>query len=393
MKLTATTVKAAAPGKHHDGRGLYLVVKPSGARSWVVRLTVDGRQRDMGLGGYPAVSLKRARQIAAAERDKARAGGDPVAERRSKAATFGEAAEAVHAQKLPNFTSAKAAAEWMARLRRHALDTLGEMPLDRIGRDDVLAVLDPIWTTKPHTARKVRDAMAQVFRFGIARGWIDRNPAGEMIDGALIAQPASRNHDAAPWSEVPEVMARLADHDGGDVVRLCLAFTILTAARGAEARGARWAEIDTAAEVWTIPAERMKSRRPHVVPLSAQALAVLEEARSHAWAGSPFVFPSPLSATGEVSNSATLRTLRRHGCTGTVHGFRSAFKTWSLEATATPWAVSEAALAHRVGDDVASRYVRGDLLDARRALMQQWADYVTMPTTAEVPDSVEALTG
>lgn len=396
-KLLGPQIASLAAGKHYDGGGLILNVKPSGARSWVVRLTIDGRQKDIGIGGFPAVSLGAARRRAAELRDQVRAGRDPVAERRAAAPTFAAAAADVHAQKRGAMTSTLAHDAWINRLRLHALPTLGSLPVDRITRDDVLRALLPIWSDIPHTAKKVREGMRQVFRYAMARGWIDLNPAGEMIDGALLRQPAGGNRPAAEWSEVPAVMARIADHDGSDPTRLLLAFMILTAARVGEASGARWSEIDTAAETWTLPAERMKSRRAHVVPLSAAALAVVEQAEALRWTRSPFVFPSPVNPQRPIHTSTVSRLIARLGIVAadgetkaTAHGFRSAFKTWAISATAAPWAVSEAALAHRVGSSLEARYVRSDLLDQRRALMAQWGAFATMPAAVEVPDTLPA---
>lgn len=398
-KLTATKVasKKLAPGKYGDGNGLMLLVKQSGARSWVVRLTVDGRQRDYGLGGYPAVSLHEARHAAAALRDRVRVGGDPADDKRRDIPSFEDLARLVHSQKLPGFRSDIAAAEWWNRLRRHAIPTLGGLRVDRITRDDVLSVLDPIWTAKNHTARKVRDGIAQVMRAAMARGWIDHNPAGEVIAGALLRQPAGGNLAAVSWADVPAVMALLADHDGSDVLRLVLSWQILTAARPGEARGTLWAEIDFEAATWTLPGARMKSGRDHVVPLSSEALGVLEQARGTLWAGSPLVFPSPRDPQREIDHGSVGRLLKRLGVlaecgrTATAHGFRSSFKTWAIESTPTPWAVSEAALAHRVGDGVSSRYVRGTLFEQRRALMDQWGSYCAMPAEFAAPDTAEAL--
>ncbi|WP_428119798.1 tyrosine-type recombinase/integrase [Candidatus Poriferisodalis sp.] len=376
-RLTAKTVQHAPPGKHADGDGLTLVVKPSGTRSWVVRLTVDGKQRDIGIGGYPGVSLADARLRAAEMRADAIQGNDPTgAERTSDAPTFAVAAKVVHEMNLPRWRNKHAANEWLASLERYAFDRVGNVPMQRIERSDVIAVLSPIWTTKPETARRVRQRIRKVMQFGMAHGWVDTNPAGEAIDGALPSMPKVKNHQRAlPYSEVPAAVNKIAQSRASEASKLCLRFLVLTAVRSGEARGARWFEIDAANATWTIPAERMKANGEHRVPLSRQALSTLQSARALE-DGSGLIFPSPLRRGEPLSWQALLKLLRTYDMDTTVHGFRSAFKTWCIEQTATPWAVGEAALAHVVGNSVEAAYVRSDLFDQRRELMQDWADFV-----------------
>ena len=292
MKLSATKAKAISkPGMYGDGLGLYLNIKKTGTRSWIFRATVDERRREIGLGPYPAVSLALARERAAAHRITVAEGGNPLMQKQ-KIPIFRDAARIVHAQniKLWRVTHGK---QWMQSLSRHVFPVIGDKTLDQIGRGDVLAVLEPIWTTRSETARRVRQRIKMVMRYGQAHGFLEINPAGEAIDGALapMAKITNGHHRALAYRDVPEALQRI--RTGGDFVaaKLCIEFLILTASRSGEARGARWSEIDMETAVWTIPAERMKAGIPHRVPLSDAAMSILDEAREIS-DGSDIVFPS-----------------------------------------------------------------------------------------------------
>ena len=376
-RLTAAQVRIASAGKHADGGGLTLVVKPTGTRSWVVRVNVDGKRRDIGIGGHPAVSLDAARRRAARIRAEAAAVECPELELRLRdVPTFAEAAAAVHGLNRPRWRSATHAQEWLDSLHRHAGPLL-DKPVDRIKRADVLAVLHPIWHDKPATARRVRQRIRTVLSYAMAlHEHIDSNAAGDGIDAALPPMPRIRNHQRAlDYRDVPHALEIVGKSNASPAAQLCLRFLVLTAARSGEARGARWREIEEADAAWRIPAERMKSGVEHRVPLSGQALEVLDAARELD-DGSGLVFPSPLKPGHSLSWQTLLKLLRTNGLDCTVHGFRSSFKTWAIEATTTPWAVGEAALAHVVGNSTEAAYVRGDLFTQRRELMAAWADYV-----------------
>ena len=375
-RLTAKTVEYAPPGRHADGGGLTLVVKPSGARSWVVRMTVAGKQRDFGIGGYPRVSLADARRRTAEKRAAVLEGSDPRSARSDRTApTFAGAAKVVHEMNLPRWRNEHTANEWLASLERYAFDRIGNLPLQRIERSDIIAVLTPIWTTKPETARRVRQRIRKVMQYGMAHGWVDINPAGEAIDGALPPMPKVHNHQRAlPYSHVPAALDKIARSQASEAAKLCLHFLVLTAVRSGEARGARWVEIDIERAVWTIPPERMKGNREHRVPLSYQALEALDSS-TMIRDGGDLVFPSPVRTGHELSQQTLLKLLRTYEVETTVHGFRSAFKTWCIEQAKIPWAAGESALAHVVGNSVEAAYVRSDLFEQRRQLMQDWADY------------------
>ena len=386
MALSATRVRALKePGRHSDGGGLHLYISKAGRKSWVLRITIDGRRRDMGLGGFPSVSLARAREKAADSRAAVAEGRDPLAEKRAPAMpTFREAAIAVHEANKPRWRNARHIASWMQTLERHSMPTLGNKPLDRIDRGDVLGVLTPIWTTRPETARRVRQRMRTVFRWAMAHGFMESNPAGEAIDGALPAMPKVKAHlRALSYQEVGEALMTVDASQASMPAKLCFRFLVLTAARSGEARGAAWDEIDIQGQVWRIPSERMKAGVEHRVPLSGQALDLLTEAQALR-DDSGLVFPSPLKQGSPMSDMTLTKILRSTGLAerATVHGFRSSFKNWTLEQTDTPWAVSESALAHILGNSTEQAYARSDLFERRRALMQQWADYVTGSRTA-----------
>lgn len=379
-RLSAAEIGRAPAGKHADGGGLTLVVKPSGSRSWVARVSADGKRRDIGLGAYPAVSLDEARRRTAELRARAqlvngRAVPDPGSQVVS-VPTFAQAAAAVHALNAPRWRNERHAREWLESLHRHAQPLLA-LPVDHITRAHVLEVLHPIWHDKPETARRVRQRIRTVLSYAMAlHEHIPSNAAGDGIDAALPPMPRIRNHQRAlHYRDVRQALRQVAASNSSEAARLCLRFLVLTAVRSAEARGARWSEIEEADAAWRIPGERMKSGAEHRVPLTQQAFEVLDAARELD-DDSGLVFPSPLKPGHPLSWQTLLKLLRTNELDCTVHGFRSSFKTWTVEATTTPWAVGEAALAHVVGNSTEAAYVRGDLFEQRRKLMAAWADYV-----------------
>ena len=386
-KLTAARVNALSkPGRYGDGEGLYLNIAPGGSKSWVQRITMEGRRRDMGLGGYPAVTLAQARRRATDNRAAVADGRDLLAEKRRPATpTFREAALIVHETNRARWRSAKQTSNWIQTLERHAMPTLGDMRVDRVGREDVLHVLTPIWTTLPETARRVRQRIRTVLRWCMAHGFVEHNVAGEAIDGALPPMPQVKEHlRSLPYHEVGAALRTVEESKACLSARLCLRFVVVTAARSGEARGATWDEVEVDAAEWRILGGRMKAGGEHRVPLSDAALAVLARARPLR-DDSKLVFPSPVAPGRPLSDMTLTKVLRTTGLAerATVHGFRSSFKVWCMEQTNTAWAVSEAALAHTVGNMTEQAYARSDLFAKRRALMQQWADFVTV---GEAPD-------
>ena len=359
-----------------DGNTLYLRVAPGGSKQWVQRLTIHGKRHDIGLGGCSWVTLAEAREAAYANRRLARLGGDPRAVKsRPKVPTFREAAQRTYEALRPRWRSEKVAVSWMRQLERHALARLGELPVDRIGREDVLAVLTPIWTTKPETGRRVRRNIRATLKWCQAHGFVAFNAAGEAIDGALPRMPAVKAHfRALPYSEIPGALDIVEASSASPAAKLALKFLIFTAMRSGEVRGAMWTEIQ--GSVWKIPGERMKAGGEHRVPLSAPMLAMLEQVRTLD-DGSGLVFPSPIRRGRPLSDMTLTKVLRDTGLAecATVHGFRSSFRDWCAD-TGKAREVAEAALAHTVGG-VEGAYFRSDLFERRRRLMDAWAAYLT----------------
>ena len=384
--LTATQVKNASPGRYSDGNGLILAVTRTGSRSWVQRITIDGKRRDIGLGGYPTVTLAQAREAAVANRALARRGGNPLAHRdRAGEPTFEAAAVRVHREHAPGWRNPKHAGQWLSTLRTYAFPRIGTRPVSSITTSDVMAVLMTMWHEKPETARRVRQRISTIMRWAVAHGYRTDDPAGVALSAAL---PRPRrvgrvHHRALPYSEVAGALAAVQASQASAGTRLAFGFLILTAARSGEVRFATWAEIDWEGAVWTVPKERMKAGREHRVPLTPAALDLLGQARALGQR-SGLVFPSP---TGKVLSDSTLsKLLRELGIQAVPHGFRSSFRDWASECTHTPHAVMEAALAHVVKNKAEAAYSRSDHLMKRRELLELWAQYLRSP-----PDNVEAL--
>lgn len=373
-RLTQRKAERAAVGRHCDGNGLWLTVTATGARSWSLRYRLAGRDRALGLGALHSVTVERAREMAAEARGLVAQGVDPIDRRRadraaSSGATFQQAAEACHAAHSPSWSSERHAAEWIGSLRRHVIPALGDLPCAEIRSAHVIDALMPLWRRAPVTGERVRCRIEAVISFAAARGWSQgENPARwtGCLDAALPSPgrgAQATHHAAASPDRVPEIIAAL-DRAASRPAR-ALAWVILTACRSEEACGATWAEIDTEARIWTIPADRAKGRRPHRVPLPPGLLARL---------GAPQAEDVPLfGCSGQA-----LRDVAASVAPGvTVHGFRSTFRDWVAETGAADRDVAEAALAHKVRDRTEAAYRRGDLLDRRRDLMAAWLTYAT----------------
>ena len=381
-KLTVVKVKSITnPGRYGDGGTLFLFVKPSGSKSWVQRLTIHGVRRDIGLGGFPLVSLSEARVKAFENRKLARIDdGDPMAgKRKARMPTFRESAEKAHKANRARWRADKHAHNWMASLNNYVFPTLGNTPVDRITGQDVLRILGPIWGTQTDTARRIRQRIRTVLGWCLAHGYVTSNAAGDGIDGALpVISTGTKNFRALPYPEVAGALQTVEASGASWSAKWALRFLVLTAARSGETRGARWTEIDLEAREWRIPADRMKGHAEHRVPLSAEALAVLEQARTLD-DGSGLVFPSPMRRGRPLSPMSLTKLLRDTGLASkaTVHGFRTCFRTWASERTDADHAVMELSLAHRVGSAVERAYSRSDLLAKRRTLMARWAAYLS----------------
>lgn len=376
-KLTDTECKAASkPGMLSDGGGLYLHVKPSGAKSWAFIWKQGGKRNEMGLGVYPTIRLAKARTLASENRQAVAEGRNPIAERKKEAEpTFAECADMFLASMEGQWRNEKHRAQWRMTLSEYA-KPLGSKRVSEIGTDDVLKVLSPIWQDKAETASRLRGRIERVLDYAKARGWrTGENPAlwrGHLKSILPVRQRLTRGHHAAmPYRDVPAFMEALPGKEA--MAARALEFLILTAARSGEVLGATWDEMDLENGVWTVPASRMKAGKKHRVPLSERALAIVTAL--HETRISPFVFPGQ-KKDRPLSNMAFEMLMRRMKADAfTAHGFRSAFRDWAGDETHFSRDVAEQALAHRVGDATEQAYRRADALDKRRKLMMAWADY------------------
>lgn len=377
MALTVLKVKNAKPGRHVDGRGLCLVVKPSGSRTWVLRMQLNGQRRDYGLGSAYDVQLADARTAAAELRRRVRDGFDPVAERR-KARRI-----------IPNFEAATRAchetlgdgwkdghhARWLSGFERHVFPRIGKKPVDKLDSACVVEVLTPIWLEIPETARRILQRIGVVLDFAHIKGWISSEVSLRSVRKGLPRQTDKAGHFVAmPYADVPELMAKLVAASttaGRDALR----FTIYNAVRSNETRFAVWSEFDLDKAIWTIPGDRMKARETHVVPLCPSVLALLRRRWIERTSDEGLVFSN--SGMKPISDMTMTKLLRDDGITGvTVHGFRSAFTDWAAETTDCPKEVVEKALAHKLPNRVEAAYRRTDFFDKRRDLMARWAAYL-----------------
>lgn len=395
-KLTSLKINAIKePGRYPDGGGLMLLVKSSGSRTWVLRMQVNGRRRDFGLGAYPAITLKEAREGALQTRKAYAAGEDPSrAGRASRAVlaavpTFDDLAVKAHADRKAGWRNEKHRAQWLSSLRTHAFPAIGNKPVDKVTAADVLDLLMPIWLTTPETARRVMQRIGTVLDLAYTNGHRPSEAPMRAIGKGLPSQPTNDRHFAAlPYADVAALMAKLGECDTSG--RLALRFLILTAARSGEARGATWGEIDLTAATWTVPASRMKAGRQHVVPLSQAALDVLTTA-AKARTG---VTGEPIFAglRGKPLSDMTLGKVLRTAVGGkwTVHGMRSAFRTWVANETDYFGEIAESALAHTNPNKVEKSYKQTDFFEKRKPLMAEWSAYATAAQTSDQPGKSES---
>ena len=368
------------PGRHFAGETLYLMVWPAGRKSWVQRLTIEGKRADLGLGPYPAVSLAQARQKARENRSLAKSGCNPLAGKQEEALlaeipTFEELARKHIAENLHSWKNAKHRAQWLSTLETYAFPTIGSLKVNEITRRQVVDLLSPIWTTKPETARRVRQRVRAVMDRAVALEYVDYNPAGDAIKAALAKQRRVKDHHRAlPYGNLPAALKAVRESTASPSVKLGFEMLALTACRSGEVRGMTWDEVDLREATWTIPGARMKAGKPHRVPLSRRALAILGEARSMS-DGNGFVFSAPRSG-GVLSDMAFTQMLRRLELDFVPHGLRSSFRDWAAEKTNTPHAVVETALAHTVGNATEAAYFRSDLFELRRNLMDEWSAFL-----------------
>ena len=393
-ELSALAVqRLTAPGMHAVGgvAGLYLCVSPSGSRSWIARVNVDGKRREMGLGSFPDISLSIAREKARAARSDTTMGIDPVAHRKEARSarqalkatqkTFADCAKAYIEAHSDSWKNAKHRAQWPSTFETYVYPTMGTVLVGEVTQAHVMAVLLPIWKTKTQTATRLRGRIEQVLAWATAAGFRQGENCARwagLLDQLLpapgkVSEP--RHHPAVRVDDMPAFIKALRQHDG--LSPKALEFVVLTAARSGEVRGATWAEIDLEAAVWTVPKERMKAGKEHRVPLNTQAIKLLEAMPRIE--GTELVFPAPRG--GQLSDMALTALTRRMnfrddaGRVCVPHGFRSSFRDWVFERTDYPRDLAEAALAHALENKVEAAYRRGDALERRRAMMQAWANY------------------
>jgi integrase len=371
--------------------GLYLCVSPSGSRSWIARVNVDGKRREMGLGSFPDISLSIAREKARAARSDTIMGIDPVANRKEARSarqalkatqkTFADCAKAYIEAHSDSWRNAKHRAQWPSTFETYVYPTMGTVMVGEVTQAHVMAVLLPIWKTKTQTATRLRGRIEQVLAWATAAGFRQGENCARwtgLLDQLLpapgkVSKP--KHHPAVRVDDMPAFIKALRQHDG--LSPKALEFAVLTAARSGEVRGATWAEIDLEAAVWTVPAERMKAGKEHRVPLNTQAIKLLEGMPRIE--GTELVFPAPRG--GQLSDMALTALMRRMnfrddaGRVCVPHGFRSSFRDWVFERTDYPRDLAEAALAHALENKVEAAYRRGDALERRRAMMQAWANY------------------
>ena len=391
FELSATKVKALIePGTYTDGDTLGLRITWNEERGklykqWVQRISIDGRQRNIGLGGYPKVSLGEARKKAQANVALVEKGQNPIDLKRAarkksielaEAPTFWEIAEMVIGKNEEIWTSPKSKQRWIHLLQDYAVPVIGKKRPRAITTDDIEEILKPIWVGKKDTANRLRQQMAAVFDHAIAKKWCEGNPAGLHIIRILPARQKGRDRHmrSMPYQDLPGALNDVSMSAADPLCKLAIQFQALTAGRVVEVRKADWSEFDLDSGVWTIPEHRMKSRKEHRVPLSDRMLEILEHAKipeqDRDW-----VFPS-LTTSRPYSDGTFSKLFRELGIPSVPHGMRSCFKSWAMEQPDYDRDMSEIALSHSVGNEVEQAYARSDMFEKRRYLMQQWTDFL-----------------
>ena len=378
-RLTAAFVKTAPPGRHTDGGGLYLEVDRSGARRWLLRITVRKRRRDYGLGSANVVSLADARAKAFELRRVAALGGNPRAHTRAgdgQDMTFEVMARRVHERKFKDkMNDGKHIAQWIRTLETYAFPTIGKMSVQEIHQDDIEHLLNPIWTQKPETARRVLQRITTVFDHACGAGYRTAvNPAKGLSGLMRDQRDKPQNFKAINYHEVSNLCQKIEHSEA--IGALALRFTILTAARSGSVRKATWDQFNGDFSVWTIPEENMKGRQEFRIPLSEQAQVILRGLSAKRSKAVSLVFPSPTNPKKPISENTMRKLLQTHCAGATVHGMRAAFRTWVTEQTDARTDVAEMALAHVVGSETQRAYDRSQRFYFRQVLMEDWGLWV-----------------
>lgn len=389
--LTKVKVESLSkPGKYIDSNGLYLSIARSLSKSWIYRYQISGKRREMGLGPCGQVSLKEAREKAGDARKAQNQGLDPKTERdrlkpTTDSMTFGQCTEAYISSHENSWRNAKHGSQWRNTLNTYAAPIIGSLPVDQVDTSLVMQIIEPIWKTKTETASRVRGRIESVISWAMVKDYHPGpNPAlwrghiDQLLPNRSKIQPV-KHHESMPYNDMQAFMGKLILKDS--VSAKALEFTILTSVRTSEVLNSQWREIDFDKKIWTIPAERMKSNREHRVPLSDQAITLLESLPRI----NDYLFS--VRTASPMSNMAMLSFLKKrmNYPTLTVHGFRSTFRDWVAEVSSFPRELAESALAHVLNDKTEAAYQRGDLLEKRRTMMQAWADYMSVTTNDPPP--------
>jgi integrase len=381
-KMTKRQVETAGQGRHGDGNGLYLVVDPSGARRWIVRLTIKGQRNregkplrtDLGLGPADLVPLAEARQKAVEFRRLAYLGLNPRDASPKAIPTFEEMAIEVHRDRLPTWRNAKHGQQWINTLHQYVFPKIGRMRVCDIGQPEVMACLSPLWIEKHETARRLAQRIKVVLDVAWSKGLREgENPVTAIKEGGVLpkVKVLVQHHKAMDWRDVPAFYADLQRRPA--MAAKALMLTCLTGTRTSETLKARWEEFDFAEKIWSLPAARTKTHLPHRIPITDEMLAIIEPLRA---LNSDYAFEGQ-KRNRPLSNMAMLMLLRRMNREQiTVHGFRSTFRDWASEVAHAPREIAEMSLSHQVGSNVERSYARSDLLDRRRVLMEKWSAYV-----------------
>lgn len=376
-KLTTAGIRSALkigrPELLGDGQGLYLRQRPSGSY-WFLRCKHKGRSHELALGKWPEVGLAEARENAAPMRRRIKSGLPAREEEKSLCPTYEALAHETWEAKKPSWENGKHVQQWISTQATYAFPKIGKMAVDQITATDVLAVLQPLWHNKQETAKRLKQRLNDVFERALAKGFIEINPVTK-AKAALGKQRIVRKHfESIHYSELADALATL-DNSGASFGLKCLArFSALTAVRPGEARGARWSEMDLESKVWHIPAQRKKERRDFDVPLSSQAIDILEAMQPFQRGPDGLIFPGQRSTRPYSENSVRV-AFKRCGIPSTAHGLRSTIRVW-MQESGIDWDLGETILAHAVGNDVAQAYARSDQLKRRREVLDRWANYI-----------------
>ena len=374
--LSATAVRnLKEPGKYYDLHGLFLRIEPTGSRRWVQRVSVAGRQREIGLGSADLVTLAEARELAVSNKKLARAGGDPLAAKQAHIAipSLNEAIDKVIELNAPTWTNAKHAAQFKSTLTNYVTPKLGRRPVNDIQAADILSVLQPIWVDKNETARRVKQRIGTVMKWAIAQGYRSDEPTLALNQVLPKPNRKTKHRASLPYTEVSACLNSISQSYAMLSTKLAIELLVLTATRSSEVRLADWREVDLDAKTWTIPAARMKMQEEHVIPLSDRATEVLQQAKALGDDG--LIFPGMRSGR-PMSDMTMSKLVKELGYPVDIHGFRTSFRTWVQEQTNTAHEVAERALAHKTTNKVEAAYARSDLFEKRRKLMDAWASYL-----------------